>query len=164
MTKRGDIFMKNRLWHRILPLIYLILFLANMAVAEEAVLNTQELKSNPSATVVEEKTQSSKVVVIGNRDTKRYHLQGMRYYNKVKKYHRIYFNSEQEAIDNGYYKAGTGKDLTGAMPEKEDTLETQVTTAAPAEDPPIIFESNEKITIQEQDKALETKVSKNSRR
>jgi hypothetical protein len=43
--------------------------------------------------------------VVGNSDTKRYHLPGMKYYNKVKKYHRITFPSEKDAIDAGYYKA-----------------------------------------------------------
>jgi cytoskeletal protein RodZ len=43
--------------------------------------------------------------VVGNSDTKRYHLPGMKYYNKVKKYHRITFPSEKDAINAGYYKA-----------------------------------------------------------
>ena len=43
--------------------------------------------------------------VIGNRDTKRYHLPGMKYYDKVKAYHRVIFQSEREAINAGYAKA-----------------------------------------------------------
>ena len=43
--------------------------------------------------------------VVGNRDTKRYHLPGMKYYDKVKAYHRVVFQSEQEAIRAGYVKA-----------------------------------------------------------
>lgn len=43
--------------------------------------------------------------VIGNRDSKRYHLQGMKYYNKVLAYHRVEFDSEEEAIQAGYHKA-----------------------------------------------------------
>ena len=58
-----------------------------------------------------EENKTSGTVVVGNSDTKRYHLPGMPYYNKVEKYHRVYFDSEQEAIEKGYYKAGTGKDL-----------------------------------------------------
>ncbi len=46
-----------------------------------------------------------RVIVIGNRDSKRYHLPGMKYYNQVKAYHRIVFQSEEEAIQAGYYKA-----------------------------------------------------------
>jgi cytoskeletal protein RodZ len=46
-----------------------------------------------------------KAKVIGNRDSKRYHLPGMEYYNKVKLYHRVIFNSETEAIKAGYSKA-----------------------------------------------------------
>lgn len=44
-------------------------------------------------------------VVIANSDSKRYHLAGMPFYDKVKPYHRVLFNSEKEAIDAGYYKA-----------------------------------------------------------
>jgi hypothetical protein len=43
--------------------------------------------------------------VIGNSDTKRYHLPGMKYYDKIKEYHRVVFKSEQEAIRAGYVKA-----------------------------------------------------------
>jgi cytoskeletal protein RodZ len=46
-----------------------------------------------------------KAKVIGNRDSNRYHLPGMKYYNKVKSYHRVIFNSETEAIKAGYSKA-----------------------------------------------------------
>jgi transcriptional regulator with XRE-family HTH domain len=43
--------------------------------------------------------------VVGNRDSKRYHLPGMKYYNKVEAYHRMEFASEEEAIQAGYHKA-----------------------------------------------------------
>ena len=43
--------------------------------------------------------------VIGNSDSKRYHLPGMKHYDKVKSYHRIIFNTEAEAIGAGYSKA-----------------------------------------------------------
>jgi len=46
-----------------------------------------------------------KVKVIGNRDSKRYHLPGMKYYDKVKSFHRITFNSEAEAVRAGFSKA-----------------------------------------------------------
>jgi hypothetical protein len=46
-----------------------------------------------------------KAKVIGNRDSKRYHLPGMKYYDKVMLYHRVIFNSEIEAIKAGYSKA-----------------------------------------------------------
>lgn len=59
---------------------------------------------------VSPQTGPEKTIVVGNTQTKRYHLPGMPYYNKVKKYHRIMFQSEQEAIGQGYYKAGTRKD------------------------------------------------------
>ena len=43
--------------------------------------------------------------VIGNRDSKRYHLPGMKYYYEVEAYHRVEFGSEEEAIRAGYHKA-----------------------------------------------------------
>jgi hypothetical protein len=43
--------------------------------------------------------------VIGNSDTKRYHLQGMKYYDVIKAYHRVEFHSEKEALAAGYRKA-----------------------------------------------------------
>ena len=55
-----------------------------------------------------EKTQPAeeqKGKVIGNRDSKRYHLPGMKYYDKVLAYHRVEFNSEEEALRAGYHKA-----------------------------------------------------------
>ena len=46
-----------------------------------------------------------KMKVVGNRDSKRYHLPGMRYYYKVEAYHRVEFDSEEKAIQAGYHKA-----------------------------------------------------------
>jgi cytoskeletal protein RodZ len=43
--------------------------------------------------------------VIGNKDSKRYHLPGMLYYDAVEAYHRVEFNSEAEAMAAGYHKA-----------------------------------------------------------
>jgi hypothetical protein len=45
------------------------------------------------------------VRVIGNSDSKRYHLPGMKYYDSVKAYHRVVFQSEKEAIQAGYNRA-----------------------------------------------------------
>jgi hypothetical protein len=49
--------------------------------------------------------KEQEVKVIGNRDSKRYHLPGMKYYDKVLAYHRVEFDSEKEAIEAGYHKA-----------------------------------------------------------
>ncbi|MDQ5986668.1 MAG: hypothetical protein CSYNP_02398 [Syntrophus sp. SKADARSKE-3] len=43
--------------------------------------------------------------VIGNSDSMRYHLPGMKYYNQVHAYHRVEFDSEEAAIKAGYHKA-----------------------------------------------------------
>ncbi len=63
----------------------------------------------PRPNAIEGKTPnpppSKGVRVIGNRDSKRYHLPGMKYYDQVKAYHRVVFPSEREAIRAGYRKA-----------------------------------------------------------
>jgi PilZ domain len=48
---------------------------------------------------------TQKTKVIGNSDSKIYHLPGMKYYNAVKAYHRVEFDSETDAIKAGYNKA-----------------------------------------------------------
>jgi len=45
------------------------------------------------------------IKVIGNSDSKRYHLPGMKYYNAVKVRHRVEFDSEADAVKAGYSKA-----------------------------------------------------------
>jgi cytoskeletal protein RodZ len=63
--------------------------------------------SHPQPGVAEGKTppQPKGVKVIGNRDSKRYHLPGMKYYDLVKAYHRVVFQSEKEAVRAGYRRA-----------------------------------------------------------
>ncbi len=55
------------------------------------------------ATPAPEAKQKTKV--IGNSDSKKYHLPGMKNYNAVKAYHRVEFDSETDAIRAGYSKA-----------------------------------------------------------
>lgn len=76
-------------------------------------------KVNPSA---------SSMVVVGNTTSKRYHLPGMPFYNRVKKYHRILFKSEQEAVDKGYYKAGTVRE-TARLEAKQDSRKEIISAA-----------------------------------
>ena len=67
-----------------------------------------ETKSPPSSAALsggQPSSLSTEGGIIGNRDTKRYHLPGMKYYEKVKAYHRVLFQSEREAIRAGYVKA-----------------------------------------------------------
>ena len=61
------------------------------------------LPAPPIAAPAPKATQ--KIKVIGNSDSKRYHLPGMKYYNAVKAYHRVEFDSETDAIKAGYSKA-----------------------------------------------------------
>ena len=55
------------------------------------------------ATPAPEAKQKTKV--IGNSYSKKYYLPGMKYYNAVKAYHRVEFDSETDAIKAGYSKA-----------------------------------------------------------
>jgi cytoskeletal protein RodZ len=48
---------------------------------------------------------AGKAKVIGNRNSKLYHVPGMKYYHRVKSNNRIVFNSEADAMKAGYRKA-----------------------------------------------------------
>lgn len=53
----------------------------------------------------QQQQQQQPIKVVANKESKRYHLPGIRYCYKVSDYHRIEFNSEEEAIKAGYRKA-----------------------------------------------------------
>ena len=74
---------------------------------------------------------SSSIVVVGNTTSKRYHLPGMPFYDKVKKNHRIVFKSEQEAIDKGYYKAGTARETARLEAKQNSKKETTSAVSNP---------------------------------
>jgi YaiO family outer membrane protein len=93
-------------------LIVLLILLANIASAEDPAANAQVSTSLSSPQTMEvANVPAQKTLVIADRETKRYYLAGMPSYHNVNRLQRVYFLSEREAIDNGYYKAGTGKDL-----------------------------------------------------
>lgn len=69
--------------------------------AETAGPKVEVLMQAPNTTAPPVKKEK----VIANRDSKLYHLPGMRYYHEVKAYHRIEFDSEESAIKAGYHKA-----------------------------------------------------------
>jgi deoxyribonuclease-1 len=46
------------------------------------------------------------VPVIGNKNSKKYHLPGCPSYDSVSEKNRVYFDTEQDAIKAGYTKAG----------------------------------------------------------
>jgi hypothetical protein len=74
--------------------------------ATTAALQTKDLAEKmPSAAKETPPSALLKIKVIGNRDSKRYHLPGMKYYKAVKAYHRVEFESEADAIKAGYHKA-----------------------------------------------------------
>ncbi|MFA5181389.1 MAG: helix-turn-helix domain-containing protein [Syntrophales bacterium] len=74
---------------------------------DRAQKNAPAANSHPGHFVMERKllSQAKNVKVVGNRDSKRYHLPGMKYYDQIKAYHRVVFRSEKEAIAAGYHKA-----------------------------------------------------------
>lgn len=67
--------------------------------ANEIELRNERPEAPPSS------AQTRNAKVIGNSDSKRYHLSGMKYYKMIKAYHRVEFDSEEEAIMAGYHRA-----------------------------------------------------------
>jgi cytoskeletal protein RodZ len=69
--------------------------------------NTPDADRHPARSIIDKKnlSQPKSIKVVGNSDSKRYHLPGMKYYDQVKAYHRVVFRSEKEAIAAGYRKA-----------------------------------------------------------
>ena len=132
--------MKRSLILMIFLIITLLMIAPALAQTQTQTQDQQTQTTEPASVAASDKTSStdiateeagsSKKVVIGNKETKRYHLFGMPFYDKVKKDHRVYFDSEQQAIDKGYYKAGTGKDLAGQVPPAGgETIKNQTTPA-----------------------------------
>jgi hypothetical protein len=76
-------------------------------VPEVKAIPAPEAKATPApeAEITPATEAVQKTKVIGNSDSKKYHLSGMKYYNSVKAYHRVEFNSESDAINAGYNKA-----------------------------------------------------------
>ena len=75
------------------------------ATAQEAGKPKEDIPPIPETRHERRSTEMQTGQVIGNSDTKRYHLPGMKFYNKIKAYHRVSFQSEKEAIKAGYRKA-----------------------------------------------------------
>ncbi|MDD5169400.1 MAG: hypothetical protein PHN75_11325 [Syntrophales bacterium] len=74
----------------------------NEAVVSASVGKTPSAAPIPSSPVVE---SGQAIKVIGNSDSRRYHLPGMRYYDRIDAHHRVEFSSEEGAIAAGYRKA-----------------------------------------------------------
>jgi len=146
----GQIAMKSITFSS-LVIIILTVFI-NTAMAANPVTKAQAPATPPVG--VKAEASPSKMIVVGNSDSKRYHLPGMPYYNKVEKYHRVYFNSEQEAIDKGYYKAGTDKrSARRVSPASQETIKQQ---PAPVVSAGSVTRFPE--TLPKEDKPLETKL------
>lgn len=78
-------------------------FTASAQETTPVVSQEETTGSTQDAAPAKEAVQTIKV--IGNSDSKRYHLPGMKYYDAVKAFHRVEFNSEADAIKAGYKKA-----------------------------------------------------------
>lgn len=104
----------------------------------QAAQKSENSKPDPTAppSRVSAKNAQAASPVIGNTDTKRYHLPGMPFYGKVKKHHRIVFSSEQEAIDKGYYKAGTERDVQRSGQKTVAQSQPSSRNAPPEKTPP----------------------------
>lgn len=72
---------------------------------EQAAAATEIPAAEPPPTAAVAAPAAEKIKVIGNRDSKRYHLPGMKYYDAVDASHRVEFDSEADAIKEGYHKA-----------------------------------------------------------
>lgn len=74
---------------------------------ESVLVGTSKADSSAmkSIAVTQAQPPAQKAKIIGNSDSKRYHLPGMKYYDQVEAYHRVEFSSEEEAISVGYRKA-----------------------------------------------------------
>lgn len=77
---------------------------AGQSKGPTGVANTTAIKKDVPVTSMPAAAEK-KVKVIGNTDSKRYHLPGMKFYNAVEAYHRVEFESEADAIKAGYHKA-----------------------------------------------------------
>lgn len=74
-------------------------------VVEKEAPESKIQEASPLQGKQEPATMKKPVKVQASKTSKLYHLPGMRYYDKVFDYHRIEFDSEEEAIEAGYRKA-----------------------------------------------------------
>jgi hypothetical protein len=87
-------------------IISLFFFIPSEYKGPEAVINTSPQNSaSAEKGPVTQSAEKEPVRIIGNRDSKRYHLPGMKYYDQVRAYHRVIFESEEKAIEAGYRRA-----------------------------------------------------------
>ncbi len=87
-------------------------------------LSDDQTAQNREKNIKKENSSPGKpITIIANRDSKRYHLPGMPFYDKVKKHHRVVFHSESEAINAGYHKAGS----SNTRPAKDKQVPAPVT-------------------------------------
>ena len=126
-------------------MIYLLSILVNSAFAEDTVLNNKRPENTAtSAVVAKEVTISSNVGLVDNKDTKNYHLLNMNYYNRIGKYYWVYIDSEEQDLDNKYYKVETGNDYTVPVStvagEGMKNQNTPAKADVPFNQPPLVAE------------------------
>ena len=113
-------------------------------------VSADQAAQNKEKNIKKENSLTGKsAAVIANRDSKRYHLPGMPFYDKVKKHHRVVFNSESEAISAGYYKA----DNSNVRPARDKQAAVPVTVKHSAPLAPVLEKNIGKIKKTEQESA-----------
>ncbi len=96
-----------------LSVLILICTVAFMAWVLDITQNPIQEQSSTSECITKEQAPQTVIApaakqtpkVFGNKDSRRYHLPGMKFYNAVKSHHRVEFDSEADAMKAGYHKA-----------------------------------------------------------
>ena len=110
-VKEAGFFRKYRLFFTsVASFVFFFVFLSGIIFyfhpLRDRAVKTEVIKAEvPRAAVKSPAPAVRKEKVVGNRDSKRYHLPGMKYYHKVEAHHRVDFDSEAVAIRAGYHKA-----------------------------------------------------------
>lgn len=102
--------MLKKIFLSVLIIICTIAFMAlvlniNQNPIQEQSSTSEIISKGQAPQTTADPAAKKKIKVIGNKDSKRYHLPGMKFYNAVKSYHRVEFDSEADAIKAGYHKA-----------------------------------------------------------
>ena len=110
-VKEAGFFRKYRLFFMsVASFVFFFVFLSGIIFyfhpLRDRAVKTEVIKAEvPRAAIKSPAPAVKKEKVVGNRDSKRYHLPGMKYYHKVEAHHRVEFDSETAAIRAGYHKA-----------------------------------------------------------
>jgi endonuclease YncB( thermonuclease family) len=76
--------------------------------------------------------------VIGNKNSKKYHLPGCEGYRSVSQKNQVIFKNEEEAIAAGYARAGNCKDSDVKIPNASGSSAKTVQTSTPTPSSPVV--------------------------